>query len=118
MILSSSASKKTIVQDLPFLPISQIFEVMGDLVVSRFPDESSAYWTPLMERVTFAIYSLAENPDLICGDLLRRIATKLKEVANPDSEGIVASTPRKNLPFAFQENDDGGDGGGDKDGQG
>ena len=35
---------------------------MTELLVSRFADASTPFWMPLMEKVTFALYSLAENP--------------------------------------------------------
>ena len=74
----------------------KMFASMTELLVNRFTDNSSQFWIPLMEKVTFALYSLAEKPDLVCGELLQKIAAKAKDACAPEmGEGPVASTPMK-----------------------
>ena len=93
---SSSSSSSSI--PAKYANDDKMFETMTELLVSRFADETTPYWVPLMEAATFAIYSLAENPDRLCGDLLRKIAAAAKDAGGPDVAAMVASTPRKAPP--------------------
>ena len=112
---NKSSSSSSSVERIPakYPNDDKMFETMTELLVSRFADETTPYWVPLMEASTFAIYSLAENPDRLCGDLLRKIAAAAKDAGGPDVAGMVASTPRKAPTVAAESassplKDDGG----------
>ena len=86
----------------------KMFAAMTDLLIGRYSDSSTPFWTPLMEKVTFALYNLADNPALMCGELLQKVASAAKAACGPEvGEGLVASTPMKTPKSPEKDGEDG-----------
>ncbi|XP_052761140.1 condensin complex subunit 1-like isoform X1 [Mya arenaria] len=54
----------------------EMFTSLSRILVKSAPDLENRYWIPLMEQAVNVIYKLAECPDQICGDLIKKLCTE------------------------------------------
>ena len=52
-------------------------------LVSGVTNYTSQYWIPVAEQAIKVIYKLAEHPDIICGDILKKLVAAFVTEANP-----------------------------------
>lgn len=57
----------------------EMFTSLTRILVKSSTDLENRYWIPLMEQAINVIYKLAEAPDIICGDLIKRLAVECSQ---------------------------------------
>lgn len=63
-----------------------IFTSLVRILVKSATDLENRYWIPLMEQAVNVIYKMAEFPDMICGDLIKKIAAECCELGKMETE--------------------------------
>ncbi|CAI8031317.1 Condensin complex subunit 1 [Geodia barretti] len=63
-----------------------MFQEITSLLVSQFSSPSSSQWTPFAEQAIAAIYRLSEQPDRLCGNILRSLVKTMSGVRGEGGE--------------------------------
>ncbi|XP_053379231.1 condensin complex subunit 1-like [Mercenaria mercenaria] len=66
-----------------------MFTSLTRILVKSSTDLENRYWIPLMEQAVNVIYKLGESPDIICGDLIKKLALECSQtgdVSEKDSQ--------------------------------
>ena len=64
----------------------ELFGRLSSILVEGITRENDCQYSPMAQQAINAIYSLAEHPDLICEDIIRRICGKMAEKSETDEE--------------------------------
>ncbi|XP_060583069.1 condensin complex subunit 1-like isoform X2 [Ruditapes philippinarum] len=56
-----------------------MFTSLTRILVKSATDLENRYWIPLMEQAVNVIYKLAESPDIICGDLIKKLSKECSQ---------------------------------------
>ena len=54
----------------------EMFERLATILVDGVTTLSDRHWLPMAEQAVGVIYKLAEHPDVICGNILKKLAAK------------------------------------------
>ncbi|XP_067659519.1 condensin complex subunit 1-like [Haliotis asinina] len=83
----------------PFrLPQSHdLFSRLSHLLVSGVTKVDNPHWIPLAELSVNVIYKLSEHPDLVCGDILKALTVKTRQLCQ-ESGGDGADNSETPLP--------------------
>lgn len=57
------------------------------MAITGSTDLENRYWIPLMEQGINVIYKLAESPDSICGDLIKKLTQETCQMEKPGENG-------------------------------
>merc|ERR1739842_131463 len=63
-----------------------IFVRLVDILVKGITNLEDRQYSPMAIEAISTIYSLAEQPDVICGDLLKRMCTVMQEIQKEETE--------------------------------
>ncbi|KAL4220856.1 meiotic chromosome condensation [Mactra antiquata] len=86
--LSTPKTMKGDVGNEPYkLPeTDEMFTSLTRILVKSVTDLENRYWIPLMEQAVNVIYKLAEFPDTITGDVIKKISLECCAVGNEDTD--------------------------------
>ena len=59
-----------------------MFTSLTRILVKSATDLENRYWIPLMEQAVNVMYKLAESPDIICGDLIKKLAKECSQTGD------------------------------------
>ncbi|XP_071502768.1 condensin complex subunit 1-like [Diadema antillarum] len=81
----------------------KIFTRLDDILVKGMNELENGYWVPLAETAVLTIYRLAEHPDIICGEILKRLAAVLlasreQPEGSPDAGSEEGEQPSSGCP--------------------
>lgn len=87
-----------------------MFTSLTRILVKSANDLENRYWIPLMEQAVNVIYKLAEFPDKICGDLIKKLAMesgKMELAGNQAEKDGNQADKEGEVDNAEKEQDDG-----------
>jgi condensin complex subunit 1 len=79
-----------------------MFTSLTRILVKSATDLENRYWIPLMEQAVNVMYKLAESPDIICGDLIKKLAMECSQAGETACSQAGETTGEKEN----QEGDD------------
>lgn len=86
-----------------------MFTSLVRILVKTANDLENRYWISLMEQAINVIYKLAEFPDKICGDLIKKLAMEggnvVSEEEGTNKEAGNKATPEEGAMATPQEGD-------------
>ena len=109
--LSDGKTQKGQVSGKPFrLPSThQMFQQMTSILVGELTNLATSQWSPLAKQSITTIYKLSEQPDEVCGSLLRDLSntvfhSEAPVVAARNAEGgqLPESSSVETLPDTFE----------------
>nr|XP_054768299.1 condensin complex subunit 1-like [Lytechinus pictus] len=86
----------------------EIFSKLGDILVQGMTEQENKYWVPLAETAVKTIYRLAEHPDILSGEILKRLAAVLlasreqsQETASEETTEEERKVPTSGCPSSL-----------------
>lgn len=62
---------------LRFSPDHVMFQRLDEILVSSIMSPIQGMWVPMAEQAINVVYNLAEHPDKICGQLIKKLIRKI-----------------------------------------
>ncbi|XP_071805504.1 condensin complex subunit 1-like [Asterias amurensis] len=62
----------------------QIFTRLSTILITGVSDLEKVHWLPLAEQAVNTIYRLAEHPDTVCGDIVKKLAAAIIKAGQSD----------------------------------
>ena len=75
-----------------------MFTSLTRILVKSANDLENRFWIPLMEQAINVIYKLAEVPDNICGELIKKLALESGKVLADCEKGDHSEKQREDKP--------------------
>jgi condensin complex subunit 1 len=96
-LIKLAPKSKSVDKPYRFSPDHELFERLSHLLVDGITQLDKVNWIPMAEQAINLIYRLAERPDTICGDIVRRqasqiLAFKCEERATANIGAVDTST--------------------------
>ena len=94
--LANCKTQKGQLAEKPFRlpPSHQMFQQMTAILTREITNLGTFLWSPFAEQAIATIYKLSEQPDEVCGTLLKRLTEKVfdSNVPHPPTDGASVGT--------------------------